>query len=423
MFFEDYFSIQVFFLIFRETIETAIIVSVLLAFIKQGLGENSTDSKVYKQLVTQIWVGAILGLLICMCIGASFVFIFYKFGTNLWNQTEKIWEATFCILAAVVITVMGMAMLRINKMKEKWRVKIARSIIETHEGRGSWGLRYLSRKYALAILPFITTLREGLEAVVFLGGLGMSQNYTAFPLAVVTAISLGSVIGCGMYKYGNSVSINYFLIGSTCFLYMVAAGLFSRGVWFLELQQFINHVGSDVSESGSGHGSYDVTKSIWHVNCCNGQTDGIWMILNALIGWQNSPTYGTIVAYNIYWIAVITSVFCMLFKEKHGYNPILPKFLQKKKKDYELINEEEADNLMLRASALYQNINVSNPVDNTAEAVISKPDSAGDDFQADIQKPVTFAYGTTLGSSRSPRIKGVPRNSLDSLSSNTPLVA
>ena len=34
-----------------------------------------------------------------------------------------------------------------------------------------------------------------------------------------------------------------------------------------------------MSETGSGPGSYDIVKSVWHVNCCNGLTDGWWMVL------------------------------------------------------------------------------------------------------------------------------------------------
>jgi high-affinity iron transporter len=33
---------------------------------------------------------------------------------------------------------------------------------------------------------------------------------------------------------GNFASIQVFLIFSTCFLYLVAAGLFSKAVWFFE---------------------------------------------------------------------------------------------------------------------------------------------------------------------------------------------
>lgn len=352
-FFENYFSVQVFFIIFRETIETAIIISVLLAFLNQGLGENVTqkDLVVYRRLVTQVWLGGVFGLLICLAVGGAFIATFYIYGHDLWGMTENVWEGVFSIVSSIIITIMGAAMLRINKMREKWRHKIAKILVETHEGHGTWGLKYLSRKYALAILPFVTTLREGMEAVVFLGGIGVNQPFTAFPLPVITAVALGASIGYAMYKYGNAISINYFLIGSTCFLYLVAAGLFSRGVWFLELQQFINKVGMDVSETGSGPGSYDITKSVWHVNCCNGQTDGGWMIANALFGWTNSATYGSVLAYNFYWIFIIVAVYVALSKEKSGYNPLYPRSWQQKK--FARLPQNDEERLFQRASAVY----------------------------------------------------------------------
>jgi high-affinity iron transporter len=353
MAFEDYFSVQVFFLIFRETLETAIIVSVLLTFLKRGFaGSEVAGDKVYRKLVVQVWVGAVLGLIICFVIGALFIFVFYYLGKNLWNVTEKIWEATFSIVASVIITAMGLAMLRINKMKQKWRFKLAKIIIATHEGKPGFGIRRLSRKYAMALLPLVTTLREGLEAVVFLGGMGINTPASSFPLPVILAVVLGSIVGVCMYKYGNHVSIHYFLVGSTCFLYLVAAGLFSRGVWFIELQQFINKIGQDVSESGSGPGSYDITRSVWHVNCCNAQTDGPWMVFNALLGWQNSATYGSVISYNLYWWFVIVLIFITRYKETHGRLPFIPASWQGRRKHL-VVNEREAQDLLNRATEIY----------------------------------------------------------------------
>jgi high-affinity iron transporter len=49
------FAVPVFLVVFRETLETAIIVSVLLAFLKQTLSGPNQDAKVYKKLVLQVW--------------------------------------------------------------------------------------------------------------------------------------------------------------------------------------------------------------------------------------------------------------------------------------------------------------------------------------------------------------------------------
>jgi high-affinity iron transporter len=50
----DLFSVPVFLIVFRETLETAIIVSVLLAFLKQTLGGPSGDAQIYRSLCKQV---------------------------------------------------------------------------------------------------------------------------------------------------------------------------------------------------------------------------------------------------------------------------------------------------------------------------------------------------------------------------------
>lgn len=65
---------------------------------------------------------------------------------------------------------------------------------------------------------------------------------------------------------GKSTKLQYFLILSTCLLYLVSAGLFSRAVWYFEAQDWNNVIGGDAAETGAGPGSYDISKSVWHVN-------------------------------------------------------------------------------------------------------------------------------------------------------------
>jgi high-affinity iron transporter len=50
----DVFSVPVFLVVFRESVETVIIVSVLLAFLKQTLDGPDGDIKVYKRLRRQV---------------------------------------------------------------------------------------------------------------------------------------------------------------------------------------------------------------------------------------------------------------------------------------------------------------------------------------------------------------------------------
>jgi high-affinity iron transporter len=75
-----------------------------------------------------------------------------------------------------------------------------------------------------------------------------------------------------MLRGGNHASLQIFLIISTCFLYLVAAGLFSRAVGYFETDKWNKAVGGDAAESGNGPGSYDIRQSVWHVNVSSFQT-------------------------------------------------------------------------------------------------------------------------------------------------------
>jgi high-affinity iron transporter len=91
---------------------------------------------------------------------------------------------------------MGLAMLRISTLQEKWKLKISQ-VMQERQARGLAGK---SRKYAMFILPFITVLREGLEAVVFVGGVSLSEQATSFPLAVIVGILCGFAVGYFIYR-------------------------------------------------------------------------------------------------------------------------------------------------------------------------------------------------------------------------------
>jgi high-affinity iron transporter len=129
---------------------------------------------------------------------------FYTKLVDLWAATEQIWEGAFCILAAIIIFLMGVAFLRMDRARVKWRVKLAAAFEDSHskaiahhrakdgslqghdrEGRGG--------KWALFLLPFITVLREGLEAVVFVGGV------SGFPCTLTWMHRLTVVLGLAQH--------------------------------------------------------------------------------------------------------------------------------------------------------------------------------------------------------------------------------
>ncbi|TKA34554.1 hypothetical protein B0A54_13609 [Friedmanniomyces endolithicus] len=266
------FAVPVFFICFRECLECSIVVSVLLAWLKQTIGPER-NPVVYKKLVRQIWWGIGLGFGCCVIIGGGMIGAFYGLSKNAFSGAENLWEGAFSLLATVIITIVGAALLRVSKLQDKWRVKLSKSL-EKDDGstkRSCFGsFKLWGQKYSMFLLPFITVLREGLEAVVFIGGVGLT-------------------------------------------------------VWNFEINAWNHAVGGDASETGSGPGSYNIHNSVWHVNCCNPQLNGGggWGVFNAILGWQNSATYGSVISYNLYWVFIMAGFGSMRYFEKNGHWPLM----------------------------------------------------------------------------------------------------
>lgn len=73
-------------------------------------------------------MGVAIGVLISLVIAGAFIGVFYKLGRNHWAATEYSWEGSFALLASIIITIMGAALLRVSKIQEKWRVKLAKAM-------------------------------------------------------------------------------------------------------------------------------------------------------------------------------------------------------------------------------------------------------------------------------------------------------
>ncbi|KAF5518349.1 High affinity iron permease ftrA [Colletotrichum aenigma] len=322
------FSVPVFLVVFRESLETGIIVSVLLAFLKQTLGGTGQDVQVYKAMRKQVWLGTGIGLLICLVVAGIIIGVFYGVGKDAWQAHEYYYEGAFAIFASFIITLMGVALLRVGKLQDKWRVKLAKAMeapskSSTSAGQSRW--KRNKEKYVMFVLPFITVLREGIEAIVFLAGVTFAAPATSVPLPVIIGLLVGIFTSYLLYKSGSTSKLQIFLVASTCLLYIVAAGLFSRAVWFFEAQKWNDAVGGDAAEVGNGAGSYDIDKSVWHVNCCSPQLNGGggWGLLNAIFGWNNSATYGSVISYNFYWIAVMLWLVVLRYEETKGHWPFM----------------------------------------------------------------------------------------------------
>ncbi|KDE05991.1 high-affinity iron transporter [Microbotryum lychnidis-dioicae p1A1 Lamole] len=326
------FSVPIFFIVFREVIEAAIIISVLLGLVEslvdKPVNEGDSldrDEAVKKRLVRrmriQIWAGAAVGMFIALCIGAAFIAVFFTTLNDLWAKYEEIWEGTFSLVACLIIFIMGITMLRIDRSKLKWKRKLANAFDQKFVADSEVDVKdqreARSGKWSLFLLPLITVLREGLECVVFVGGVSLGQSARSIPLAAIVGLICGLIVGYLIYAGGSRSSLSAFLVISTNILFLLGAGLLSKGVGAFERYHFNKGVGADVSESGDGPGSYYVPGNVWHLEYGNPENtaNGGWGIFNAILGWTNNATIGTIVSYCLYWIAAVLVLVYMKWSE------------------------------------------------------------------------------------------------------------
>lgn len=165
------FSVPIFFIVFRETLEAVIIVSVLLGLVEQivldhdkkfrapaidspspnpaeksdspsahvagpstGSGEvvgeeDDAESafnkrRLIRKMRIQIFAGAGVGLFVALAVGAAFIAVWFTQAADLWSKSEELWEGIFSLVASLIILVMGVTMLKLDRAKAKWRVKL-----------------------------------------------------------------------------------------------------------------------------------------------------------------------------------------------------------------------------------------------------------------------------------------------------------
>jgi len=210
-----------------------------------------------------VWIGTVLGFLCCLVVGGAIIGTFYRVGINVWESAEFYYEGSFYLVACLIITATGAALLRLGEMQEKWRLKVAKAMMAPADGkRRSNVFGRFAGKYALSTLAFITVFREGIEGIVFIAGVSFSAPATSVPLPVFVGLAVGCIIGWILYKGASLAKLQVFLVVSVCLLYLVAAGLLARSVWYFEQGHWNNVVGKDAAELGDGPGSYDVDRSV-----------------------------------------------------------------------------------------------------------------------------------------------------------------
>ncbi|KIY96211.1 Plasma membrane iron permease [Monoraphidium neglectum] len=304
MAFQDYFSIVAFFIFLRETLEAAVIIAVLLQVMNRTM----------PRLKRQVWFGAAAGIGVSIIFGAIFAGIFYAAKTLLFQGTAKaIFQGVISYVAVILISYLAFAMLRFANVEEKYAKKL--SVAAKNAAANSTnpdGAR--SKGYSAFVLAFTAVLREGIEAVIFLAGVGSQTGIASIPLAALAGLVVGLAVGLAIYYSGRAIKdLKIFFVISTIILFFIAAGQVSLGTQMLSL--------------AGAFGPYAIWQDqlTWQyypvadlTHCCGDELTApnkFFPLAHAVVGYQAKPTPIILILYCTYW-AVVTAV--AFYKWRNG---------------------------------------------------------------------------------------------------------
>ena len=255
--------IESFVIALREGIEAALIVGIILGYLKKVGAET---------LAKPVYYGVGLGVLASIGVAALFLLLSVEFE----GKYEQLFEGITMLVAAVILTTMILWMRNNSKtFSEDMREKVETALTKR-------------QSYGLASLAFVSILREGIETVLFLGSASFTSSGVQLLVGGGLGLGLAVLIGVAIMKYSVRLDLRTFFNVTGILLILFAAGLVGRSV--LEFQEagviapVVEHV-------------YDIN---WLIN---GQgTAG--KLLTALLGYDASPSLAEILGYVGYWVLI-----------------------------------------------------------------------------------------------------------------------
>src|SRR5262245_45740121 len=251
----------------REGIEAALIVSILLAYLRQ-LGRQD--------LSRLVWWGTVVAAAVSFGVGT----VIFAIGAEFEGRAEEIFGGLATLTAVGVLTWMIFWMRRQGaRIKSELQQKVNVALV--------------AGGTALTLLAFFAVLREGVETALFLfaaaeGTAVASGSVASQLLGAFLGLALAIVLAVLLYRGAIHMNLRSFFRLTGLILIVVAAGLFAAGV--PELQEagwlpFLEGTAFDISATLP-------------------DDSGLGAILRGLVGYSASPTVLEVVAWIGYLVIV-----------------------------------------------------------------------------------------------------------------------
>lgn len=251
----------------REGIEAALIVSIILAYLRQVQAGDRAHL---------VWWGTLSAVALSIVLGT----VIFAVGAEFEGTAEQVFEGVVTLSAVGVLTWMIFWMRRQGaRVKTELQERVDTALV--------------AGGFALAALAFVAVLREGVETALFIfaaaKGTAVDEGGIAAQLVgAALGLAVALVLGVLLYRGGIRMNIRSFFRVTGTILVVVAAGLFAYGLH--ELQEagwfpFLTATAYDVSATLPDDG-------------------GVGAILRGLLGYNADPTWLEVVGWAAYLIVV-----------------------------------------------------------------------------------------------------------------------
>lgn len=266
-------------IVFREVMEAALIVSIILAATR---GIKSRGWWVSMGIVGGVIGAGIIGSIITTIAG-----MFDGSG-------QEIVNAAILLLAVGLIAWHVIWMNSHGKELSRHMRNVGASVTD--------GTRHMS---ILAVVVGLAVMREGAEIVMMLQGLGTSGSTISLYSGSAVGFLFGVALGAGMYFGLIALSISQMFAATNLLLILIASGMAARAANFLSQADWLPTLG----------------QQIWDTSFILSDSSLLGQVLSTLIGYTAQPTG---IQFLFYSISLITITTLMRLANKPAKHKALP---------------------------------------------------------------------------------------------------
>jgi len=257
-----------FLITFREVLEIALIVGIILSFLSR------TGQTRHRRTV---FLGLGAGLVVSLIGAVGFEVLAGGFE----GRAEEIFEGVTMLFGAALLTTMIFWVMKQGRVGETLRARVSDQVQKPHS-------------IGLFLLVFVSVLREGIETVIFLGAAGFSGGATTL-LGGLLGAAGAVALGYAMFVASLRINLKIFFRVTNVLLILFAAGLVAHGVH--ELQE--------------AHLLPTAVEHVWNINPAP-RSDGsvpllhedgaVGAVLKTLFGYNGNPSLMEVIAYLAYLV-------------------------------------------------------------------------------------------------------------------------